>query len=103
MGYQQGPQQPDMPGWVRIIALIGLAFGILLLLGTVVGGMSSETLGMNLAMATGGPLAFGIIATAMSGKGKKGSPAKPLGCGCVAGFCLSLMVFVFFASIWPSL
>jgi hypothetical protein len=86
-----------------MVGLAFLALGVLLLIGTVVGGMSSETLGMNLAMATGGPLAFGIVATAMSGKGAKGSAAKPLGCGCVAGLVLSIGVFVFFVSIWPSL
>jgi hypothetical protein len=37
--------------------------------GPPVGGMMSESLGVNLAMATAGPLGFGIAATIMSRKG----------------------------------
>jgi hypothetical protein len=86
-----------------MVALGFLGLGILLLVGTVVGGMASESLGMNLAMLTPGPLGFGIAATALTGKGASGTPAKPLGVGCLVGFVLSVMVFVFFAVIWPSL
>jgi hypothetical protein len=80
-----------------------LALGILLAIGTGVGSIMSEELGMNLAMATPGPLGFGIVATMFTTKSSKGGAGKPLGCGCLAGFVLSLMVTVFFVSIFPSL
>jgi hypothetical protein len=63
----------------------------------------SEELGMNLAMATGGPLGFGIVATLLTRKTSTGGAGKPLGLGCLAGFILSTMVTVFFVSIFPSL
>jgi drug/metabolite transporter (DMT)-like permease len=103
MGYQQGPQKPDMPGWVRVVGLVFLGLGILLLLGTVVGSIDSEETGMNLAMATIGPLTFGIVTTVMSGKGKKGSAARPLFSGCLLAVILSACVVSFFVSVWPSL
>ena len=103
-GYGAQAQPPTgPPSWVRIVARVFLALGILLAIGTVVGGIMSEQLGMNLAMATPGPLGFGIVATVLSRKSSTGGAAKPLGFGCLVGFVLSLMIVVFFAAIWPSL
>jgi hypothetical protein len=98
---QPGGERP--PAWAGIIARIVLALGILLALGTVVGGMSSESLGVNLAMATGGPLGFGIVATLLTRKHSTGGAGKPIGFGCLAGFLLSTLVTVFFVAIFPAL
>ena len=102
-GYPQQPQQPGLPAWVGWVARGFLAFGILLAILTVVGGMSSESLGSTLAMATAGPLGFGIVATALSGKKATGGPGKPLGLGCLAGFMLLVVVGIFFVVIFPAL
>ena len=95
------PQTP--PAWVGWVARGFLALGILLLIGTVVGGAMDEGLGVSLAMATPGPLGFGLIATLLTRKSSTGGAGKPLGCGCLAGFVLSTMLVVFFQAIWPSL
>jgi hypothetical protein len=88
---------------VRIVARVFLGLGILLVIATVIGGIMSEQLGMDLAMVTPGPLGFGIVATILSRKSSTGGAAKPLGFGCLVGFLLSLMLVVFFTAIWPSL
>jgi hypothetical protein len=74
-----------------------------LAIATVAGGMSSERLGEALAIATAAPLGFGIVATLLTGKNSTGGPGKPLGCGCLAGFMLLVLVGVFFAVIFPAL
>jgi hypothetical protein len=104
-GYGGPPQQPQgsPPAWVGYVARGFLALGILLAIGTVVGSISSEQLGMNLAMATPGPLGFGIVATMLTKKTSTGGAGKPLGMGCLAGFIFSVLVTVFFVSIFPSL
>ncbi len=65
--------------------------------------ISSEQLGVNFAMATPGPLGFGIVATLMTRKTSTGGAGKPLGLGCLAGFLFATAVSVFFTAIWPSL
>jgi len=85
------------------VARVFLALGVLLAIGTVVGGIMSEQLGMNLAMATPGPLGFGLAATLLTRKSSTGGAGKPLGIGCLVGFALSAAIVVFFTAIWPSL
>jgi hypothetical protein len=80
-----------------------LALGILLAIGTVIGGISSESLGVALAQATGGPLGFGIVATLLTRKTSTGGAGKPIGLGCLAGFLLASLVSVFFVVIFPAL
>jgi hypothetical protein len=65
--------------------------------------MMSESLGVALAQAAGGPLGFGIVATLLTRDNTTGGPGKPLGLGCLAGFVLCLGIFIFFNAIWPSL
>jgi hypothetical protein len=91
------------PAWVGWVARGFLALGILLAIGTVVGGIMSEELGVNLALATGGPLGFGFVATMLTRKSSRGGAGKPIGLGCLVGFLLSTMVWVFFAVIFPAL
>jgi hypothetical protein len=97
----QPPTGP--PSWVRIVARVFLALGILLAVGTVVGASMSEQLGVNLAMATPGPLGFGIVATLLSRKSSTGGAAKPLGIGCLVGFVLSAALAIFFTVLWQGL
>ena len=101
--YGQQPQQSGPPAWAGWVARGFLALGILLAVGTIAGSVASEELGMNLAMATAGPLGFGIMATLLTRKTSTGGAGKPLGLGCLAGFILSTAVTVFFTSIFPSL
>ncbi len=100
---QMGPGGAPQPPWVRLVGLGFLGLGILGVIGTVIAGMSSETMGMNMASITVGPLLFGIVVTAMSGKDKTGGAGKPIGCGCAAWVGAGLALFVFFTAIWPSL
>ena len=92
-----------MPGWARIVARVGLAIGLLLAVATIIGGASSESLGVSLAMLTAAPLGFGIVATVLTPWTARGGPAKPLGIGCGAGIALSFIVWFFFAAIFPAL
>ena len=100
-GMAQG--QPPMAKWVRIVGLVFLGIGVLGVLGTLAAAVNSESAGMSMASLTVGPLAFGIIVTALSGKDAKGSAAKPIGCGCGAWIAAGMALFVFFTAIWPSL
>ena len=102
-GGPPGPPASSPPAWVGFVARGFLALGVLLAIGTVVGGISSEQLGMNFAMATPGPLGFGIVATLLTRKTSTGGAGKPLGLGCLAGFLFAAAVSVFFTAIWPSL
>lgn len=99
----QPPAGEKPPSWIGILARIVLAFGILLAIGTVVGGFASEQLGVNLAMATGAPLGFGFVATMLTRQSSTGGAGKPIGLGCLAGFLLSTLVTVFFVVIFPQL
>lgn len=101
-GYGPGPQQRP-PEWVGYVARGFLGLGILLAIGTVVGGIMSEDLGVMLAQATGGPLGFGLVATLLTRNTSTGGAGKPIGLGCLVGFLLSASVAVFFSVIWPSL
>jgi hypothetical protein len=86
--------------------VIFLAIGVLMAIGTVIAGISSESAGMTMAMLTAGPLGFGIIATIMSRRDAKTQGAAigmPLGCGCAAGFVLALLTTIFFVAIFPAL
>jgi hypothetical protein len=91
------------PQWVGWVARGFLALGILLAIGTVVGGIMSESLGVMLAQATGGPLGFGLVATLLTRKTSTGGAGKPIGLGCLAGFVLATMIWVFFVVIFPAL
>lgn len=102
-GFPQGPRPESPPEWVGWVARGFLALGILLAIATLVGGMSSESLGVTLAQVTGAPLGFGIVATVLTQKTSTGGAGKPLGLGCLTGFVLSLSILIFFSAIWPSL
>ena len=80
-----------------------LGLGILLLIATIIGGISSEQLGVDLAMLTPAPLGFGIVATLLTGKGSGTSVGKPIGMGCGAGIVLTIAVVIFFVAIFPAL
>jgi hypothetical protein len=80
----------------------------LLVIGTIVAGMSSESLGVTMSYVAAGPLGFGLAATLMSLITRK-SPSNgvavgaPLGCGCFSALVFATLTFVFFVSIFPSL
>jgi hypothetical protein len=105
-------QTPPAGGAGRKIALglglASLALGFLLVIVTIIGGMSSESLGVTLSYATAGPLGFGLAATLMALLTRK-SPSNgvavgaPLGCGCFAGLVFVSLTVVFFVSIFPAL
>jgi hypothetical protein len=108
-GYpQQGyPQQNTAlgrpPEWLGWVARGFLVFGLLLAVVTVFAGMSSESLGEAFALATPGPLGFGIVATLLTRQSSTGSAGKPIGLGCLSGFLLTAIVAVFFVVIFPML
>lgn len=114
---QQGyppPQQPSPPapgGGRKVVlglALGALALSFLLVIGTVVAGISSESLGVTMSYVTAGPLGFGLAATLMALLTRKSASngvavGAPLGCGCFSAIFFATLTFVFFVSIFPSL
>jgi hypothetical protein len=80
-----------------------LGFGLLLAVVTVIAGMSSESLGEAFALATPGPLGFGLVATLLTRKSSTGGAGKPIGLGCLTAFMLTVMVAVFFTVVFPML
>src|SRR5687767_4230424 len=58
-GPPQGGPPFEKPGWVGIVSVVALVLGLLMAVGTVIAGISSESAGMTMAMLTAGPLAFG--------------------------------------------
>jgi hypothetical protein len=106
------PVNPTPPSGARKIvlglSLAALAVSFLMVIGTIVAGISSEELGMTMSYVTAGPLGFGLAATLMALITRK-SPSNgvavgaPLGCGCFSAVFFATMTFVFFVSIFPSL
>lgn len=105
------PAAPPPSGARKIVlglALASLALSFLLVIVTIVAGMSSESLGMTMSYLTAGPLGFGLAATLMALLTRK-SPSNgvavgaPLGCGCFSALVFATLTFVFFVSIFPSL
>ncbi|HVJ20536.1 MAG TPA: hypothetical protein VM686_34220 [Polyangiaceae bacterium] len=94
------PRPPEWLGWV---ARGFLGFGLLLAVVTVIAGMSSESLGEAFALATPGPLGFGLVATLLTRKSSTGGAGKPIGLGCLTAFMLTVMVAVFFTVVFPML
>jgi len=105
------PTPPKPSGARKIVfglALASLAVSFLLVIGTIVAGISSESLGMSMSYVTAGPLGFGLAATLMSLLTRKSASngvavGAPLGCGCFSGLVFATLTFVFFVSIFPSL
>jgi hypothetical protein len=102
-GYGQQAPVTRPPEWLGWVARGFLALGLLLAVVTVFAGMSSESLGEAFAIATPGPLGFGLVATLLTGKSSTGGAGKPIGLGCLTGFILTLVVGIFFAVIFPML
>ncbi len=104
------PAQPPTGGRKVVlgISLAVLAFSLLLVLGTIIAGISSESLGVTMSYVTAGPLGFGLAATLMALMTKKSQSngaaiGAPIGCGCFSAIFFAVMTFVFFVSIFPSL
>jgi hypothetical protein len=102
---------PPSTGGRKIVlglALAVLALSFLLVIGTIVAGISSESLGVSMSYLTAGPLGFGLAATLMALITRKSASngvavGAPLGCGCFAAITFAALTFVFFISIFPSL
>jgi hypothetical protein len=108
------PQQPSPPassGGRKVVlglSLAALALSFLMVIGTVVAAISSESLGVSMSYVTAGPLGFGLAATLMALITRKSASngvavGAPLGCGCFSAIFFATMTFVFFVSIFPSL
>lgn len=110
-GYSPQQATPPPGGGRKIV--LGLALGVLALsflmvIGTIVAGISSESLGMTMSYVTAGPLGFGLAATLMALLTRKSASngvavGAPLGCGCFSAIVFATLTFVFFVSIFPSL
>lgn len=90
------------------LSLAALALGFLLVIGTAVAGMSSESLGVTMSYVTAGPLGFGLAATLMALLTRKSQSngaavGAPLGCGCFSALVFVTLTVVFFVSIFPAL
>ena len=105
------PAAPQSTGARKVVlglALATLGLSFLLVIGTIVAGISSESLGMTMSYLTAGPLGFGLVATVVALITRK-SPSNgvavgaPLGCGCLSAIVFASLTFVFFVSIFPSL
>jgi hypothetical protein len=90
------------------LSLASLALGFLLVIGTIVAGMSSESLGATMAYVTAGPLGFGLAGTLMALLTRKSASngtavGAPLGCGCFSALVFVGLTVTFFVAIFPSL
>jgi hypothetical protein len=83
------PVAPRKPGGARKVvlglALAALALSFLLVIVTIIAGLSSESLGMQMSYVTAGPLGFGLAATLMALLTRKSASdgvavGAPLGC-----------------------
>jgi hypothetical protein len=93
---------------VRWGALGMLLLGFLLVIGTAIAGMSSESLGVTMSYVTAGPLGFGLagfIVALITKKSQSNGVAvgAPLGCGCLSALIFVALTVVFFTAIFPAL
>jgi len=103
-----GPPSSDARNLVRWGTVLVLVLAFLLAIGTVIAGLSSESLGITMAYVTAGPLGFGLGGFIVALLTKK-SPSTgvavgaPLGCGCMSALSFVSLAVLFFAVIFPAL
>jgi hypothetical protein len=102
------PPPSDARNIVRWGALGILLLGFLLVVGTGIAGMSSESAGVTMAYVTAAPLGFGLagfVVALLTRKSQSSGVAvgAPLGCGCFSAFMFVALAVVFFNVIFPML
>jgi hypothetical protein len=105
-------EETKKPGclWPAAWLILGLLGTIAGVAAIALGGMSSESLGVTITQAAAFPLGVlwfgGFIALITYFMKKAGGGVRygaPLGCGCLGGILMVVLVWVFFGFVWQML